>query len=256
MALWPPGEARLQDKVCYPPERFQSSAQQLAAYYPPFSAYEHYRSALSGTEEDFQSLGHLEAAVSASQGVTPFPFPVAPPLLSSDLALQREPLYDLTWYSKTSLWNPIPHLPREVPHFLSSREYTRASSDDLVPVGGRKDSGQCCGPDTLIPPPPTDASLLPERLKTPQLSSRPPSKRCDDGPKHLDQAGKSPPPSFHFTKEDLHFVLYGVTPSLEQPARFHYAISGFLFPSDGSGKGSSQQELDWMGTGWEPIGWE
>ncbi|XP_015341197.1 PR domain zinc finger protein 14 [Marmota marmota marmota] len=244
MALWAPGEAELQDKVCYPLERFQSTPQQLAAYYPPFSAYGHYRSALSSTEEDFQPLGRLEAAVSASQGLTPFPFPMAPPLLTSDLALQREPLYDLTWYSKMSLWYPIPHLPREVPHFPSSHEYSSASNEDLVPVGGRSDSGQGCGPDTSIPPLPKEASLSSEGQKTSQLASRSPSKRFEDGPKQLDPEGKSPPPCFHFTKEDLHFVLYGVTPSLEQPARFHYAISGLLVPADSSGSDHIPQVLD------------
>ncbi|MBZ3887595.1 PR domain zinc finger protein 14 [Sciurus carolinensis] len=244
MALWPPGEAELQDKVCYPPERFQSSPQHLAAYYTPFSAYGHYRSALTSPEEDFQSFRHLEAAVSASQGVTPLPFPMAPPLLSPDLALQREPLYDLTWYSKMSLWYPIPHLPREVPHFLSSHEYNGASGEDLVPIGGRSDSGQCCGPDTLIPPLPTDSSLLPEGLKTSQLVSPSPSKRSEDGHKHLDQEGKSPLPSFNFTEEDLHFVLYGVTPSPDHPASLHYAISGFLGPAEGFGSDHIPQNLD------------
>uniref|UniRef100_A0A8C9PLE2 PR domain zinc finger protein 14 n=1 Tax=Spermophilus dauricus TaxID=99837 RepID=A0A8C9PLE2_SPEDA len=245
MALWAPGEAELQDKVCYPLERFQSTPPQLAAYYPPFSAYGHYRSALSSTEEDFQPLGRLEAAVSASQGLTPFPFPMASPLLTSDLALQREPLYDLTWYSKMSLWYPIPHLPREVPHFPSSQEYSSASNEDLVPVGGRSDSGQGCGPDTSIPPLPKEASLLSEGQKTSQLASGSPSKRFEDGPKQLDPEGKSPPPPrFHFTKEDLHFVLYGVTPSLEQPARFHYAISGLLVPTDSSGSDHIPQVLD------------
>nr|XP_013212991.2 PR domain zinc finger protein 14 [Ictidomys tridecemlineatus] len=245
MALWAPGEAELQDKVCYPLERFQSTPQQLAAYYPPFSAYGHYRSALSSTEEDFQPLGRLEAAVSASQGLTPFPLPMASPLLTSDLALQREPLYDLTWYSKMSLWYPIPHLPREVPHFPSSQEYSSASNEDLVPVGGPSDSGQGCGPDTSIPPLPKEASLLSQGQKTSQLASRSPSRRFEDGPKQLDPEGKSPPPPcFHFTKEDLHFVLYGVTPSLEQPARFHYAISDLLIPADSSGSDHIPQVLD------------
>ncbi|KFO21428.1 PR domain zinc finger protein 14 [Fukomys damarensis] len=235
MALRPPGEAELQDKVCYPAERLQSSPQPLAPYYSPFPAYGHYRSALPAAEEDFQPLGQLEAAMSASQAMTPFPFGMASPLLSPGLALQREPLFDMPWYTKLPLWYPVSHLPREVPLFLNNHEYTGASGDDLVPGTGHRDSSQGWGPETLIPLPPVNASPLPEGLKTSQLVSSP-SKRCEESPKPPNrEAESSPSRRFHFSEEELHFVLYGVAPSLERSARLHHAISGLPVPADSSG---------------------
>lgn len=244
MALRPPGEAGSQDKVCYPPERLQSSPPRLAAYYTPYLPFGHYGNSLAAAEENFQPFRQLEAAVSASQAVPPFAFRPAPPLLSPGLALQREPLYDLPWYSKLPPWYPIPHLPREGPPFLnSSRECTGAAREGLGHLGGRSDSDQCCGPEILIPPPPVDASLFPERLKTSQLLSCSSTKRSEDGPKLLSQEKKSPRP-YHFTQEDLYLVLYGVIPSLEPSARLHHAISGLLVPTDSSGKGSRHQPGD------------
>nr|XP_001494080.4 PR domain zinc finger protein 14 isoform X2 [Equus caballus] len=244
MALRPPGEAGSQDKVCYPPERLQSSPPRLAAYYTPYLPFGHYGNSLAAAEENFQPFRQLEAAVSASQAVPPFAFRPAPPLLSPGLALQREPLYDLPWYSKLPPWYPIPHLPREGPPFLnSSRECTGAAREGLGHLGGRSDSDQCCGPEILIPPPPVDASLFPERLKTSQLLSCSSTKRSEDGPKLLSQEKKSPRP-YHFTQEDLYLVLYGVIPSLEPSARLHHAISGLLVPTDSSGSDSLPQSLD------------
>ncbi|EHH28559.1 PR domain-containing protein 14 [Macaca mulatta] len=243
MALPRPGEAATQDKVCYPPE---SSPQNLAAYYTPFPAYGHYRNSLATVEEDFQPFRQLEAAASAVPPMPPFAFRMAPPLLSPGLGLQRESLYDLPWYSKLPPWYPIPHVPREVPPFLSSsHEYTAASSEDLGHqiVGGDNESGPCCGPDTLIPPPLVDASLLPEGLRTSQLLPCSPSKQSENGPKPSNQEGKSPA-RFQFTEQDLHFVLYGVTPSLDHPASLHHAISGLLVPTDSSGSDSLPQTVD------------
>ncbi|XP_058539057.1 uncharacterized protein LOC131484637 [Neofelis nebulosa] len=83
----------------------------------------------------------------------------APPLLSSNLALWRERLYDPPWYSKPPARYPVPQLPREVPHFLnSSHEYTGATSEGLGHTGGRRDSGQCRGPEIFMPPPAANAS--------------------------------------------------------------------------------------------------
>ncbi|XP_058384829.1 PR domain zinc finger protein 14 isoform X2 [Diceros bicornis minor] len=243
MALRPPGEAGPRDKVCYLPERLQSSPQHLAAYYTPCPPYGHYGNTLTATEEDFQPFRQLEATVSAAQAMTSIAFRTAPPLLSPGLALQREPLYDLPWYSKLTPWYPMPHLPMEVPHFLnSSREYTGAASEDLGRIGGRRDSSQCCGPEVLIPPPPVDASVLPEGLKTSQVLACSPSKRSENGPKLLNQEEKSRP--YHFTQEDLYLVLYGVIPSLEHSARLHHAISGLLVPTDSSGSDTLPQTLD------------
>lgn len=242
MAFRPPGEAETPDK-CYPAERLQSSPQVLAPYYSPFPAYGHYKSALPAAQEDFQPFGQLEAAMSASQAVNPFPFGVASPL--PGLALQREPLFDLPWYSKLPLWYPVSHLPREVPlflnsHELNSHEYTGASSDDLLPVGGQRDSGQYWGPETLIPLLPAEASPLPEGLKTSQLVCSP-SKRSEESAKPPSQEDSSSPGRFHFTEEELHFVLYGVTPSPECSASLHHAISGLLVPANSSGKGNRCQ---------------
>lgn len=239
MALRTPVEAGPQDRVCYLPERIQNNPQHLAAYYPPFPPYGHYGSTLTATEEGFQPFRQLEATASAAQPVPPFTFRTAPPLLSPGLTLQRESLYDLPWYSKLPPWYPISHLPREVPHFLnSSHEYTGPTTEDLGHIGGQSDSGQCCGPEILIPPPPVDASLLPEWLKTSQLLSCSPSKRSEHDPKLLNQEGKSSH-HYHFTQEDLHLVLYGVIPSLEHSARLHHAISGLLVPTDNPGRSTS-----------------
>uniref|UniRef100_A0A2K5D5H0 PR/SET domain 14 n=1 Tax=Aotus nancymaae TaxID=37293 RepID=A0A2K5D5H0_AOTNA len=243
MALPRPGEAAPPDKVGYPPE---SSPQNLAAYYTPFPAYGHYRNGLATAEEDFQPFRQLEAAVSAAPAMPPFAFRMAPPVLSPSLGLQREPLYDLPWYGKLPPWYPIPHVPREVPPFLScSREYMGASGEDLGHqiIGGRNESDPCCGPETFIPPPPVDASLLPDGLRTSQLLPCSPSKQSENGPKPSNQEGTSPA-QFHFTEEDLHFVLYGTTPSLEHPASLQHAISGLLVPTDSSGSDSLPQTLD------------
>ncbi|XP_062935145.1 PR domain zinc finger protein 14 [Cynocephalus volans] len=243
MALRPPGEAGPQDRLCYPPKRLESTPQQLAAYYPSFPAYDHYRSTLTMTEEDFQPFRQLEAAVSATPAMSPFAFRMAPSLVSPGLALQTEPFYDLPWYSKLPPWYPIPHVPTEVPHFLnSSIEYKGAGGEDLGRTGGRSDSGHCCGPETLILPTPVDASLLPEEPKTSELPCSP-RKQSQDGSKPLNQEGK-PPDRFHFTEDDLHFVLYGATPSLEHPASLHHAISGLLVPTDSSGSDSLSQTPD------------
>ncbi|XP_027623073.1 PR domain zinc finger protein 14, partial [Tupaia chinensis] len=244
MALQPPGEAATQDKVCYPPERLQGSPQHLAAFDTPFPAFGHYRNPLATAGDDFQPFWpQPEAAVPASQIMPQLAFRVASPLLSPGLAVPREPLYDLPWYGKLPPWYPIPHLPREVPHFLNfSREFTGARGEDSGRTGGLSDSGQCLGPETLIPPPPVDASVLPEGPKTSQVLSCLPSKWSEDGPKPLNQEGRSP--RFHFTEEDLHFVLYGVAPSLENPARLQHAISGLLVPADNSGPDSLPQTLD------------
>ena len=76
----------------------------------------------------------------------------APPLLSSNLALWRERLHDPPWYSQPPARYPVPQLPREVPHFLnSSHEYTGATSEGLGHTGGRRDSGQCRGPEIFMP---------------------------------------------------------------------------------------------------------
>ncbi|XP_017523905.3 PR domain zinc finger protein 14 [Manis javanica] len=244
MALRPPVEAGPQDRVCYLPERIQNNPQHLAAYYPPFPPYGHYGSTLTATEEGFQPFRQLEATASAAQPMPPFTFRTAPPLLSPGLTLQRESLYDLPWYSKLPPWYPISHLPREVPHFLnSSHEYTGPTTEDLGHIGGQSDSGQCCGPEILIPPPPVDASLLPEWLKTSQLLSCSPSKRSEHDPKLLNQEGKSSH-HYHFTQEDLHLVLYGVIPSLEHSVRLHHAISGLLVPTDNPGSDSLPLDKD------------
>ncbi|XP_047583211.1 PR domain zinc finger protein 14 [Lutra lutra] len=243
MALRPPGEAGPQDKVCYAPERLQRTPQHLDAYCMPFPPYGHYGNMLTAAEEDFQPFPQLEAAVSASHALPAFAFRPAPPLLSSSLALQREPLYDLPWYSKLPPWYPVPHLPREVPRFNSSHEYTGATSEDLGHIGGRSDSGQCCGPEILIPPSAANASLLPEGLKTPQLLPCSPSKRSEEGSRLPSQQGKSSH-RYHFTQEDLHLVLFGVIPSVEHSVPLHHAISGFLVPTDSSGSDSLCQTLD------------
>ncbi|CAD7691954.1 unnamed protein product [Nyctereutes procyonoides] len=220
MALPPPGEAGPQDKMCFAPERLQRSPQHLDAYNMPFLPY-----------------------VSVSHTVPPFTFWPAPPLLSSSLALQREPLYDLPWYGKLPPWYAIPHLPREVPHFNSSHEYRGATSGDLDHVGGQSDSGQCCGPEILMKPTAVNASLLPEVMKTPQLLPSFPGKRSEEGSKLPNPYGKSIP-RYHFTQEDLHFVLFGVIPSVKHSAPLHHAISGFLVPTDSSGFDSLCRTLD------------
>lgn len=236
MALRRPGETGPPGKLCYPPERLQGGPH-LDAYCPPFPPYGHYGNMLTAAEEDFQPFPQLEAAVSASHAMPPFAFRPVPPLLSSSLALQREPLYDLPWYSKLTPWYPIPHLPREVPQFLnSSHEYTGATSEDLGRTGGQRDSGQCCGPETVMPPPAANASLLPDGVKASQVLSRSPNKWSEDGSKLPNQQGKSSN-RYHFTQEDLNLVLFGVIPSLENSAPLHHAVSGFLVPTDSSGKG-------------------
>uniref|UniRef100_A0A8C0KVN2 PR domain zinc finger protein 14 n=1 Tax=Canis lupus dingo TaxID=286419 RepID=A0A8C0KVN2_CANLU len=243
MALPPPGEAGPQDKMCYAPERLQRSPQHLDAYNMPFLPYGHYGNLLPAAEENLQAFPPREAAVSEPHTVPPFTFRPAPPLLSSSLALQREPLYDLPWYSKLPPWYAIPHLPREVPHFNSSHEYRGATSGDLDHVGGQSDSGQCCGPEILIKPTAVNASLLPEVMKTAQLLPSSPGRRSEEGSKLPNPYGKSIP-RYHFTQEDLHFVLFGVIPSVEHSAPLHHAISGFLVPTDSSGSDSLCRTLD------------
>ncbi|XP_077608622.1 PR domain zinc finger protein 14 [Crocuta crocuta] len=243
MALRRPGEAGPPGKLCYPPERLQGGPH-LDAYCPPFPPYGHYGNMLTAAEEDFQPFPQLEAAVSASHAMPPFAFRPVPPLLSSSLALQREPLYDLPWYSKLPPWYPIPHLPREVPQFLnSSHEYTGATSEDLGRTGGQRDSGQCCGPEILMPPPAANASVLPDGVKASQVLSCSPNKWSEDGSKLPNQQGKSSN-RYHFTQEDLNLVLFGVIPSLENSAPLHHAVSGFLVPTDSSGSDSVCRTLD------------
>ncbi|ELR54838.1 PR domain zinc finger protein 14 [Bos mutus] len=243
MALRPPGEAGPQDKGCYPPDWLQGSPQHLAAYYTPFPPYGHYGNTLTAAEEGFQPFRPLEA-LAASPALPPFGFRTAPPLLSQGLALPREPLCDLPWYSKLPTWYPVPHLPREVPHFQnSSREFTGAASEDLAHTAGRSDSGQCWGPEIFVPPPPVDASLLPERPKPSQLLSGSPSEPSEDGPKLVNRKGKASR-RYHFTQEDLHLVLYGVIPSPQRSARLQHAISGLLIPTDSAGADSLPQTLD------------
>ncbi|XP_024594796.1 PR domain zinc finger protein 14 [Neophocaena asiaeorientalis asiaeorientalis] len=243
MALRLPSEAGPQDKGCYPPDILQSSPQRLAAYYPPFQPYSHYGNTLSAAEEGFQTLRQLEA-LSTSPSLSPFAFRMAPPLLSPGLALQREPLYDLPWYSKLPSWYPIPHRPREVPHFPNgSREFTGASSEDAGPAGGRSDGGQCWGPEIFVPPPSVDTSLFPERPKPSQLLPCSPRERSEGGPKLANQEGKASH-RYHFTQEDLHLVLYGVIPSPQNSAHLHHAISGLLVPTDSSGSRSLPRTLD------------
>ncbi|XP_006860134.1 PREDICTED: PR domain zinc finger protein 14-like [Chrysochloris asiatica] len=244
MALRPSSEAGPQDRVCYPPQSFQSSSQHLTAYYTPFLNYDHYGNALATAEEGYRSLRQLESAVSGSQAMLPFAFGTAAPLLSPSLALQTEALYELPRYSKLPPWYPIPHHPREMPHFLNS-QYTGASSDDFGHIGGQSNSDQGYGPETLILKPSVDASVPPEGLKTSQFSCAP-SKRSEDGPKVLKVERKSPH-QYHFTEEDLQLVLYGAIPSLEHPVRLHHAMSGFLVPPGSSDKpisSSLPQSLD------------
>ncbi|KAL0606890.1 PR domain zinc finger protein 14 [Plecturocebus cupreus] len=201
---------------------------------------------MATAEEDFQPFWQLEAAASAAQAMPSFAFHMAPTVLSPGLGLRREPLYDLPWYGKLPPWYPIPHVPREVPPFLScSREYLGTSGEDLGHqiIGGRSESDPCCGSETFIPPPPVDASLLPDGLRTSQLLPCSPSKQSEDGPKPSNQEGTSPA-RFHFMEEDLHFVLYGTTPSLEHPASLQHVISGLLVPTDSSGSDSLLQTLD------------
>ncbi|XP_008847138.1 PR domain zinc finger protein 14 [Nannospalax galili] len=231
MAIPPPSETESQDKVHYP---LQSTPRHLAAYYTPFPGYRHYRN-LATSEEDFRPLGQLEAAESASQAMAPFnPFGVAPPLPSPGLVVQSERLYNLPWY-KLSPWYPIPHLLPEFSGFLSSPEYTRGSpsNQDLALIGDRK--SQWWGPENLLPQTQAVSSLLPDGLKTSQLISV---------PQTLDQERKLPLRPFHFTEEELRFVLYGATPSLEHPTRLHHAISGILVPTDSSGSNHFLQNLD------------
>ncbi|KAJ1076142.1 hypothetical protein K5549_008996 [Capra hircus] len=236
MALRPPGEAGPQDKGCFPADWLQNSPQHLAAYYTPFPPYGHYGNTLTAAEEGFQPFRPLEA-LGASPALPPFGFRTAPPLLSPGLALPREPLCDLPWYSKLPTWYPVPHLPREVPHFQnSSREFTGAASEDLAHTAGRSDGGQCWGPEIFVPPPPVDASLLPERPKPSQLLSGSPREPSEDGAKLVNREGKASR-RYHFTQEDLHLVLYGVIPSPQHAARLHHAISGLLIPTDSAGKG-------------------
>ncbi|XP_049709516.1 PR domain zinc finger protein 14 [Elephas maximus indicus] len=238
MALRPLCEAGPQDKVYYPP--FQSNPEDLAAYYTSSLPYGHYGNTLTTAQEDYQSFRQLDSAVSESQAMLPFAFETAAPLLISRLALQPELLYDLPGYGKVPQWYPIPHLPREVPHFVKS-EYTGASSEDFGHIGGQSNTGQCYGPETLIPLPPVDACLLPEDQKTFQLSCIP-SKGSEDVPKPLSPEGKST--HYHFTAEDLHLVLYGAIRSLKYPVHLHHAISGLPVPASSSGSNSLPQSLD------------
>uniref|UniRef100_A0A8C5UNQ3 PR/SET domain 14 n=1 Tax=Microcebus murinus TaxID=30608 RepID=A0A8C5UNQ3_MICMU len=243
MALPGPGEAGPQDKVCYLPD---SNPQLLAAYYTHLTTYGHYRSTVASKEEGFQPFWPPEAAVSAAPAMPPFAYRMAPPVLNPGLApLQREPLYDVSWYAKQPPFYPFSQLPREFPHFLnSSHEVVGASSGDSGPVGGRGDSAQWCGSETLISTAPVDASGLPEGLKTTSQSlSCSSSQRPEDDPGSSNQEGKSPGP-FHFTEKDLHLVLYGVTPSLEHPAGLHHAISGLLVPTSSSGSNSLSHTVD------------
>lgn len=242
MALRPPGEAGPQDRMCFPPERLQSSPQHLAPYYTPFPSYGPYGSNLMAAEEDFQSFLQLEASVPASPAMPPFAFGTAPPFLSPSLALQREPLYDLPWHGKLPPWYPFPYFPKELQPFPNggredSREDAGAAGKDLACAGSRSDSGHYYGPEIFIPPPPVDPSLLPEGPKTSQLLPCLPSQQSGDiGPKLPNQEGTSH--RYHFTQEDLHLVLYGVLPSQERSTPLHHAASGLLVPTNNSGKGA------------------
>ncbi|XP_075406955.1 PR domain zinc finger protein 14 [Tenrec ecaudatus] len=239
MALRPPEESGPQDKGFYPPERFQGSPHHLAAYYTPFLTYNHYGNALTPGEEHYQeSLRQLESAVSGTQAVFPFAFGAAAPMLSPDLALQTESLYDL--YTKVPPWYPVPHFPREVPQFLSN-PYAEASSNNFDPSDGQT-SDQCYGPETLIPQIPVDASLLREGPQTSQLSSSPPGRQTEDAPQALDLEETSPP--YNFTQEDLNLALYGYIVSWEGRVQRHHAISGLVIPTGGAGSDSLQQRLD------------
>ncbi|XP_059972439.1 PR domain zinc finger protein 14 [Mesoplodon densirostris] len=243
MALRPPSEAGPQDKGCYPPDRLQSSPQRVDAYYPPFQPYGHYGNTLTAAEEGFQTFRQLEA-LSASPALPPFAFRMAPPLPSPGLALQREPPYELPWYSKVPPWYPIPRRPREVRHFPNcSHEFTGVSSEDAGPAGGRSDGGQCWGPEIFVPPPPVDASLRPESPKPSQQLPCSPRERSEDSPKLANQEGKASH-RYQFTQEDLHLVLYGVIPSPQNSARLRHAISGLLVPTDSSGSGSLPRTPD------------
>uniref|UniRef100_H0VYG1 PR domain zinc finger protein 14 n=1 Tax=Cavia porcellus TaxID=10141 RepID=H0VYG1_CAVPO len=117
------------------------------------------------------------------------------------------------------------------PRSLNSPRVPQAAKQatNLLPVGGQRDSGQYWGPETLIPLLPAEASTLPEGLKTSQLVCSP---------------SNSSPGRFHFTEEELHFVLYGVTPSPECSASLHHAISGLLVPANSSGSELLPQNLD------------
>ncbi|XP_016008459.2 PR domain zinc finger protein 14 [Rousettus aegyptiacus] len=244
MALRPPGEAGPQDRMCFPPERLQSSPQHLAPYYTPFPSYGPYGSNLMAAEEDFQSFLQLEASVPASPAMPPFAFGTAPPFLSPSLALQREPLYDLPWHGKLPPWYPFPYFPKELQPFPNSgREDAGAAGKDLACAGGRSDSGHYYGPEIFIPPPPVDPSLLPEGPKTSQLLPCLPSQQSGDiGPKLPNQEGTSH--RYHFTQEDLHLVLYGVLPSQERSTPLHHAASGLLVPTNNSGYNSLPPTLD------------
>lgn len=241
MALRPPGEAGPQDRMCFPPERLQSSPQHLTPYYTPFPSYGPYGSNLMAAEEDFQSFLQLEASVPASPAMPPFAFGTAPPFLSPGLALQREPLYDLPWHGKLPPWYPFPYFPKELQPFPNggredSREDPGATGKDLAYAGSRSDSGHYYEPEIFNPPPPVDTSLLPEGPKTSQLLPCLPSQQSEDGPKLPNEERTSH--RYHFTQEDLHLVLYGVLPSQERSTSLHHAASGLLVPTDHSGKGA------------------
>ncbi|XP_055968731.1 PR domain zinc finger protein 14 [Sorex fumeus] len=239
MALQPPGEAGPQDQVCYPPEKLQTSPQELAAYYAPFPPYGHYANGLAVPGQDAQTFQQLEAVAPAPQVLPPFVFRNAPPLLSPGLALPREPLYDVSWYNKLPAWYPMTPLPRDVTHFFGGGE------DFGHPGGGRDDGSQCCAPDACLPPPPpVEAPLVPEgRKAASHLVSSAPSQRAEEAPRLRNPEGP-PVHRYHFTQDDLHLVLYGVVPSSEQNAPLHHAISGLFVPTNGPGSDSLPQALD------------
>nr|XP_004653507.2 PR domain zinc finger protein 14 [Jaculus jaculus] len=213
MTLQAPGEV---DKVYFPLQ----SPQPLAAYYAPFPGYGPYLSALGAEEDPVQPFPPL----SASQTVASLnPFAVAPPLLSPGLA---EPLYSVPWYNKLSPWYPLPHIPREMPHLVSSPDYPRGSpgSRDVVPVGNSSHGGLQWEPETLFLPPPSHFIPAPQLL---------------NGEEKLPGGRR-----FDFTEEDLRFVLYGVVANLEHPARLQHAVSGVLVPFDCSGSKHVPPTLD------------
>ncbi|XP_007527505.1 PR domain zinc finger protein 14 [Erinaceus europaeus] len=238
MALQPLGEAVPQDKGFYLSERLQNNPQQLAACYLPFSPFGPYLDALTAAEESFSPFRHLEAALPAPPGLCPFPFQAAPPLLSPELTLPNEPLYDLAWYSKLLPWYPAPYLPREVPHLFSSGlQCTGTGREDLDRTSDPSDK------ETLIQSPPVDGPPLLEMQKTSsQQLCNSPSKGSEDEAKLQNQEGHSSHP-YRFTQEDLNLVLYGVIPSLERPAGPKHAISGLRVPTDSSGLDSLPQTL-------------
>nr|XP_003479982.1 PR domain zinc finger protein 14 [Cavia porcellus] len=222
MAFRPPGEAETPDK-CYPAESFQSSP--AGSWLP--------------TTSPFPSLCPLQGAAFARRRRKDF----QPVRNSLEAAMQNYPLV-VPPFSHPSP-GEVPTSFLTSPRSLNSPRVPQAAKQatNLLPVGGQRDSGQYWGPETLIPLLPAEASTLPEGLKTSQLVCSP-SKRSEESAKPPSQEDSSSPGRFHFTEEELHFVLYGVTPSPECSASLHHAISGLLVPANSSGSELLPQNLD------------